>query len=106
MTAGRWVLGVGAAVLIKLSASVDDVAWLLPFLASEHRAVNMRRALQYIVTMVAVASLASVIAVGGGSAISSVVNEDSAWPSSRILGLASGVLLSTCTLAALRTCNI
>ena len=73
MAAGRWVLGVGAAVLIKLSASVDDVAWLLPFLASQHRVTNLWRALQYVVTMVAVASLASAIAVGGGSAISSVV---------------------------------
>ena len=48
-TAGGWLLGVLAALAIKLSTSVDDVAWLLPFVANSTRSANMQ-ALQYIAT--------------------------------------------------------
>ena len=67
-TPEQWVLSVGAAILVKLSASVDDVAWLLPFVAGARRATNLWRALQYILTMVCVAGTSCAIAIGGASA--------------------------------------
>ena len=93
-TAGGWLLGVLAALAIKLSTSVDDVAWLLPFVASSTRSANMQRALQYIATNFFVASVACGVALGGGAAIAEVTDDDSPWPSERVLGMCSGLALS------------
>ena len=38
---GVWVLAVLASVLTKLTSSIDDVVWLLPFVAGPHRTTNM-----------------------------------------------------------------
>eukprot|EP00966_Prymnesium_polylepis_P009506 219320-Prymnesium_polylepis.1 len=99
MSAGDWIVSVLAAILIKLSASVDDVAWLLPFVAGPSRRRNLRNGAQYVLTMLSVASVASLIAVGGGEAISSAVGDSGSgeaaeWPSERILGAVSGAALS------------
>ena len=81
-TAGGWLLGVLAALAIKLSTSVDDIAWLLPFVASSTRSANMQRALQYIATNFFVASVACGVALGGGAAIAEVTDDDSLGPAS------------------------
>ena len=92
--ASTFVLRCLSAVAIKLSASVDDVAWLLPFVAGPRRRTNLLCGLQYVVTTLVVASVASAIAVGGGAAISAATDDGSPWPSERVLGLTSGIALA------------
>ena len=92
--AAAWALAVGAAVLIKLSSSVDDVAWLLPFIAQPQRWTNFRRAAQYVTTMLIVGCVASAIATGGGAAVSAATGANSDWQAERVLGLISGLALA------------
>ena len=80
-SAGVWVLAVLASVLTKLTSSIDDVVWLLPFVAGSHRTTNMWRAAQYVATMVGVAGAACAVAVAGDQAIEALVDEDSEWSS-------------------------
>ena len=58
--AATWVLAVVAATVTKLTSSIDDICWLLPFVAGADRTTNLSRAGQYILTMVAVAGEAHV----------------------------------------------
>eukprot|EP00966_Prymnesium_polylepis_P267637 6182814-Prymnesium_polylepis.1 len=44
--AGVWGIGVLAATITKLSASVDDAVWLLPFVCGPRTFVNAARAVQ------------------------------------------------------------
>jgi len=92
--AQEWALAVGAAVLIKLSSSVDDIAWLLPFIAQPQRWTNFRRAAQYVTTMLMVGCVASAIATGGGAAVSAATGANSDWQAERVLGLISGLALA------------
>ena len=76
-SASDFALGVLAAASMKLLASVDDVMWLLPFVAGPHRLTNVLCSLQYLLTTLVVASVASGVAVGCGAAIASAVDERS-----------------------------
>ena len=88
-----WVVAVLAAVITKLSSSIDDIVWMLPFLASPCRAQNLARAAQYVATMIGVAALACLVAIGGAQAIDELLGEDGYWTSDRVLALASGCAL-------------
>ena len=89
-----WAAAVGAAIAVKISASIDDVAWLLPFVAGPQRCTNYWRALQYIITTLAVSGTAIAVAIGGGAAVSAATGSNTDWPAERVLGLISGVALA------------
>ena len=89
-----WAVAVGAAIAVKISASIDDVAWLLPFVAGPQRCTNYWRALQYIITTLAVSGTAIAVAIGGGAAVSAATGSNTDWPAERVLGLISGVALA------------
>ena len=97
-----WVLAVLAATVTKLTSSIDDICWLLPFVAGTDRRTNLYRAGQYVVTMVGVAGAASGVATAGDQAIASLVDENSEWSSQRLLSLAAGILLTFYTIKLFR----
>eukprot|EP00656_Telonema_subtile_P005180 TRINITY_DN12354_c0_g1_i1.p1 TRINITY_DN12354_c0_g1~~TRINITY_DN12354_c0_g1_i1.p1 ORF type:complete len:228 (+),score=77.72 TRINITY_DN12354_c0_g1_i1:132-815(+) len=91
MAAGEWVVFCLLAVLTKLSSSVDDVAWLLPYINAKAAGLN---ALLYVFLMECVVGLAIAAGIGGRQAMSSIVSEDGYWNTERVLSLVSGCLLT------------
>jgi hypothetical protein len=81
------------ATVTKLTSSIDDIVWLLPFVSTADRSRNMRNGLLYVVMMEVVVGLASAIAFGGGAALQSVLDEGAYWNTERVLGVASGICL-------------
>ena len=79
------------SILTKLSSSVDDVAWLLPYINSERSLVN---ATVYSLLMQAVVWTSVLLSFVGKEAISSLVDNNTYWTAERVLGVASGVLLT------------
>lgn len=95
---GVWVGLVAAATLTKLTASTDDVVWLLPFVSSEHRKSNVRNILFYLFCMQLVVAISWGFCAGGEALLSTFLSDDGDWPLERILELASAILLSCYTL--------
>ena len=62
-----WGLAVLAATVAKLSASVDDAVWLLPFVSGRDRLANACHAAQYVVTMCGVAAVGSWVGTMGAA---------------------------------------
>lgn len=93
-TAARWVALVLAAMLAKLTASVDDVVWLFPFLSGKRK---LRNTLCYVACMQFVVAVAWGFSVGGASALSAIVPVDSPMALAKILQLISAVLLTLYT---------
>jgi hypothetical protein len=81
------------ATVTKLTSSIDDIVWLLPFVSSSDRSTNIRNGTIYLFMMEVVVGLASSIAFGGGVALQSVLDEAAYWNAERVLGVASGVCL-------------
>jgi len=88
--AGEWAIFCLLAVVTKLSSSVDDVAWLLPYINSKAALVNAL----YVFLMECVVGLAIAAGIGGREAMSSVVSDDGYWNTERVLSLVSGCLLT------------
>ena len=59
MSALSFVLQAGAATVVKLTSSCDDVVWATPLLTESHKLV---RAAIYIITMLGVAGVACALA--------------------------------------------
>ena len=88
---GSFFLLCGLAILTKLSSSVDDVAWLLPYMKGEAACKNAALYMCLMQLVVWVAVLASFL---GREAIGGLVNDGGYWTAERVLGVASGVLLA------------
>ena len=89
-----WPVAVLAATVTKLSASVDDAVWLLPFVSGPSLLTNGARAVQYIMTMCGVAAIGSWIGTTGAAYTIGVLLDD------RSIALLSGIALAAyaCTL--------
>jgi len=92
--AGVWLGLVLAATLTKLTASTDDVVWLLPFVSGKNRTRNV---LFYILCMQLVVVIAWLFSFCGEALLALVVTESEEWPLSKILELISAILLTLYT---------
>lgn len=88
--------GLASAICLKLTSSVDDVAWLTPFfIYSETRAAKLQSVAVYIGVCVMQALAASLLASSGDWLVSALSRGDSAaWSSQRILTVGAGTLLA------------
>eukprot|EP00931_Biecheleriopsis_adriatica_P070621 TRINITY_DN4439_c0_g1_i2.p1 TRINITY_DN4439_c0_g1~~TRINITY_DN4439_c0_g1_i2.p1 ORF type:complete len:286 (-),score=36.15 TRINITY_DN4439_c0_g1_i2:115-888(-) len=91
----HWVAGVGAAISIKLSSSIDDVVWLAPFLTQNISWVTRSRNIAIYVTVCLVQTvLAMCIAYSGDKVVEMLTrNSKDAWSSEKILTVIAGILL-------------
>jgi len=93
-TAGKsaaWIGLTAVAVLMKLAASIDDVAWLLPFMASTRK---WRNASFYLFCMQLVVFISWSFSFGGEQLLAQIVPDTEHWPLPRILELTSAILLT------------
>jgi len=91
-----WFAGVGAAVSIKLSSSIDDVVWLAPFLTNnESPAARMHNAAIYISVCLTQTVVAMAIAYSGDSLVSLLTRgAKDAWSTDKILTVFAGSMLA------------
>ena len=81
-----------AAVVTKLSSSIDDVVWLLPFVSATNKRLCM--AVTYILVNMVVTIAAVGISFGGRTLFEFILKDDTSyWNAERILALGSGVVL-------------
>lgn len=78
-----------AAMILKLSCSSDDLAWLTPFLMH-----NRFLAFFYLVAMEMVVAIAIGLATAGSALLDNFTEEEAYWDTDRILGLLSSICLS------------
>jgi len=85
-----------AAMLMKLSASTDDVVWLLPFLLGARK---WRNTPVYLACMQLVVAISWGISAAGSAGLQQLVpaEDSSSWPVERVLALVSAVLLTLFT---------
>merc|ERR1711920_127170 len=98
-----WASGLGAAIVLKLASSIDDVLWLTPFFTSD---ASLRRRSQHAAIYVSVCLLQTVvamsIAVSGESIVASLTNSsDNVWSTDKILTVFAGSMLGLYTLKLL-----
>jgi len=89
MSIGQILANILAALVLKLTCSSDDLAWLTPFLI--HRRYL---ALFYLIAMEIVVAAAITLSTVGKALLDLFTEEGSYWDSNRILGLASAIGLS------------
>eukprot|EP00931_Biecheleriopsis_adriatica_P070620 TRINITY_DN4439_c0_g1_i1.p1 TRINITY_DN4439_c0_g1~~TRINITY_DN4439_c0_g1_i1.p1 ORF type:complete len:259 (-),score=43.77 TRINITY_DN4439_c0_g1_i1:57-833(-) len=91
----HWIAGVGAAISIKLSSSIDDVVWLAPFLTQNISWVTRSRNILIYVTVCLVQTvIAMCIAYSGDKVVEMLTrNSKDAWSSEKILTVIAGILL-------------
>mmetsp|Transcript_84972 Transcript_84972/g.245706 ORF Transcript_84972/g.245706 Transcript_84972/m.245706 type:complete len:256 (-) Transcript_84972:185-952(-) len=91
-----WLAGVGAAISIKLSSSIDDVVWLAPFLTNNTTVgARIQNSLIYISVCLTQTAVAMAIAYSGDSLVSALTrNKKGAWSSDKILTVFAGGLLA------------
>lgn len=95
-----WLGLVFAATLMKLTASTDDVVWLLPFVSGDRK----RRSVPfYLICMQLVVAISMGFSEGGAAMLERIMGDgDSDWPLGKILELMSAVLLSVYTVKLFR----
>jgi len=91
-----WVAGVGAAITIKLSSSIDDVVWLAPFLTNNtSSSARMQNAFIYISVCLTQTCVAMAIAYSGDSLVSMLTKDaKNMWSTDKILTVIAGSLLA------------
>mmetsp|Transcript_95445 Transcript_95445/g.239217 ORF Transcript_95445/g.239217 Transcript_95445/m.239217 type:complete len:248 (-) Transcript_95445:157-900(-) len=91
-----WLAGVGAAVSIKLSSSIDDVVWLAPFLTNNSSSVaKLHNAAIYISVCLTQTIVAMAIAYSGDSLVGMLTkNAKDAWSTDKILTVVAGSMLA------------
>lgn len=101
-----WLFGVGAAILIKLSSSIDDVVWLAPFLTSNcSQGAKLRNAGIYISVCLTQTCVAMFIATSGNNLVQMIIKDTpGAWSSEKILTVGAGVLLALYSVKLLYEC--
>eukprot|EP00930_Biecheleria_cincta_P047380 TRINITY_DN32832_c0_g1_i1.p1 TRINITY_DN32832_c0_g1~~TRINITY_DN32832_c0_g1_i1.p1 ORF type:complete len:263 (-),score=44.53 TRINITY_DN32832_c0_g1_i1:193-981(-) len=92
----RWLTGVGAAISIKLSSSIDDVVWLAPFLtANTSWGARTTNTLIYISVCLVQTVLAMCIAYSGDKFVQLITRDSKdAWSSDKILTVFSGSVMA------------
>lgn len=90
-----WLGGVGAAISIKLSSSIDDVVWLAPFLTSNTScAQRWSNAVIYTTVCLCQTVIAMLIAYSGNQAVAYLTKDaKDAWSTEKILTVAAGSML-------------
>lgn len=74
--------------LSKMSASADDLVWLLPFVTTKPSF-----GLTYVFLMCVISSVAISLAFGGGTLLGKFIDADGYWNSERVLSLSGSALL-------------
>lgn len=94
--AAVWIAGVGAAMVLKLSSSIDDVVWLAPFLTSNSsKAAKLHNSAIYIGVCLTQTFVAMALAYSGDSLVGLLThNAKNAWTSQKILTVGAGTLLA------------
>lgn len=92
----RWLTGVGAAISIKLSSSIDDVVWLAPFLtANTSWGARTTNTVIYISVCLVQTVLAMCIAYSGDKLVQYITKDaKNAWSSDKILTVFSGTVMA------------
>lgn len=91
-----WITGVGAAISMKVTSSIDDIVWLAPFLTSnQSRVAKARNALIYISVCLVQTVFAMIIAYSGDTLVKKLTEgREGVWSSEKILTVAAGSMLS------------
>lgn len=91
-----WIAGVGAALSIKLSSSIDDVVWLAPFLTANISAAwRTQNAAIYLSVCMIQTVVAMIIAYSGDKAVAYLTHEaEGTWTTDKILTWTAAVMLS------------
>jgi len=90
----QWITGIGAAISIKLSSSIDDVVWLAPFLTDNSTAKLTNSAI-YIAVCLTQTIVAMAIAYSGDTLVQKLTADNpNAWCSEKILTVGAGALLA------------
>jgi len=91
-----WIAGVGYAISIKLSSSIDDVVWLAPFLTNnQSSAARLHNAAIYISVCLTQTVVAMAIAYSGDSLVGMLTkNAKDAWSTDKILTVFAGSMLA------------
>lgn len=91
-----WIAGVGAALSIKLSSSIDDVVWLAPFLTSNiNLAWRMQNSIIYLSVCMIQTVVAMIIAYSGDKVIAYLTHEaKGTWSTDKILTVTAATMLS------------
>lgn len=91
--------GLGAAISIKLSSSIDDVVWLAPFLtANSSYTTRIQNVIVYTSVCLIQTQVAMGIAYSGDAAVAWLTsNAADAWTTEKILTVTAGVLLAIYT---------
>mmetsp|Transcript_51980 Transcript_51980/g.113225 ORF Transcript_51980/g.113225 Transcript_51980/m.113225 type:complete len:257 (+) Transcript_51980:41-811(+) len=92
----HWAAGVGAAISIKVSSSIDDVVWLAPFLTNNvSKLSRMNNTAIYVSVCVVQTMLAMCIAYSGNKIVEYITrNAKDAWSSEKILTVLAGSMLA------------
>eukprot|EP00747_Dinoflagellata_sp_TGD_P221037 gnl/TRDRNA2_/TRDRNA2_92937_c0_seq1.p1 gnl/TRDRNA2_/TRDRNA2_92937_c0~~gnl/TRDRNA2_/TRDRNA2_92937_c0_seq1.p1 ORF type:complete len:256 (-),score=37.39 gnl/TRDRNA2_/TRDRNA2_92937_c0_seq1:318-1085(-) len=93
---GEWIGGVGAAISIKLSSSIDDVVWLAPFLtANSSLTRRLTNSVVYISVCLIQTVVAMLIAYSGKSAVKFLTaGNKHAWTPDKILTVGAGTMMA------------
>lgn len=101
----RWCVGLGSAIMIKLSSSIDDVVWLAPFLtANSSVAARLSNSSIYIGVCLVQTVVAYVIAFAGSTAVKAFTQATGAgksWTTEKILTVGAGCMLACYTVKLL-----
>lgn len=91
-----WIAGLGSAILIKLSSSIDDVIWLAPFLTSNSSyAARLQNTTTYITVCLIQTVVAMIIAYSGNKTVKLLTGgREDVWSTERILTVGAGALLA------------
>lgn len=100
-----------AGALTKLTSSLDDVVWLLPYLVTAEKDKQKRgrrliskkqlvNSAKYVAAMLFVVTCAIGVVLGAGSMLEAILGEESYWSAERVLMLCSAIMLTlyTCKL--------
>jgi len=96
MTVIQWLGGVGAAISIKLSSSIDDVVWLAPFLTSNvSNGQRVTNTAIYITVCLVQTAIALVIAYSGNKVVHYLTSgAKGIWTTEKILTVFACSLLA------------
>jgi len=92
----HWAAGVGAAISIKVSSSIDDVVWLAPFLTNNVSQLSRTRNTAIYVSVCLVQTMLAMCIAYSGNKIVEYLTRDAkdAWSSEKILTVLAGSMLA------------
>jgi len=87
-----WLLGLFSAITMKMTASIDDIVWLAPFLAVPRSRVA-KHVLVYMWVCMFMGVLALAMSRAGVAGLNAMSSSSSGWSSEKLLTVASGTSL-------------